>query len=230
MTMNATPSSSPGTTPPRKQIADRGVRHQRVDDHRNRRRNDRPDDGRRRTDRAGVRYRVSSVAGHHGDDDAADADRVGDRRSRHAGEDDVRDDADVAEPTTEPSDEYETEVQQAVGKAPGVHQIGGEDEQGDRKQDVTAVEAVQQLLGCRAGIEAGEAAGRRRRHRSSTGRSADPNVARMTRTMMHSVKALGIMSRHSCSGDSCPGRPAAPVMPIHASRACFTMQATAKIR
>ena len=126
------------------EVADRGVRHQRVDDHRNRRRNDRADDGRRRGDRAGVGDRILPVAGHHADDDAADADGVGDRRSRHAGEDDVRHHVDVPEPAAEAADEHEAELQQPVGEAAGVHQVGGEDEQRHRQQHVAVEQAVQQ--------------------------------------------------------------------------------------
>ena len=105
---------------------------------------------------AGIGDRILAVARHHADDDPADADGVGDRRAGHAGEDDVRHDVDVPEAAAKASHEHEAELQQPVGEAAGVHQVGGEDEQRHRQQHVAVEEAVQDLLGRGAEIEPGE--------------------------------------------------------------------------
>ena len=92
---------------------------------------------------------------HHADDDAADADRVRDRRSGHARKDHVGDDVDVAKATAKTADQDEAELQQPIGQAADVHQVGGEDEQRDREQHVAVEQAVEDLLGGCAEIEPG---------------------------------------------------------------------------
>ena len=127
--------------------ADRGIRDQRVKHHRNRRRNDRPDDRGRGGDRAGIGDRIAVVLGHHADDDAADADGVGDRRARHTGENDIRHDIHVAEAAAKTADQNEAELQKPVSERADVHQIGRQDEQRHRKQDVAVEQPVEQLFG-----------------------------------------------------------------------------------
>ena len=136
-----------------KQITDRGIRDQRVKHHRNGRRDDRPDNGGGGRDGAGIGDRVATVLGHHADDNAADADGVGDRGAGHAGKDHIGDDVDVAQPAAKTADQDEAELKQPVGQAADVHQIGGEDEKRDRQQDVAVEQAVEDLLGRGAEIE-----------------------------------------------------------------------------
>ena len=71
----------PGQYPGRKQVADRCVGNQCVKHHRNRRRYDRPDRGRRRGQRSGIALRIVTVLGHHVDLDPSHPDRVGDGRA-----------------------------------------------------------------------------------------------------------------------------------------------------
>ena len=138
------------------QVADRRIRDQRVEHHRDRRRDDRPDHRRCRRDGRRVAHRIAVVARHHVDADAPGRGEVGDRRARHAGEDDALHDVDVAEAAAEPADQHVAEAQQLVGHLADVHQLGREQEQRHREQDVAVVEAVQDLLGRGAEIEAGE--------------------------------------------------------------------------
>ena len=72
----------------------------------------------------------------------------------HAGEDDVGHDVDVAEAAAEAADQHEAELEQPVGQAAGVHEVGGEDEQRHRQQHVAVEQAVQDLLGGGAEVEA----------------------------------------------------------------------------
>ena len=129
------------------QVADRGVGHQGEQHHGDRGRDDRADDGRGRSDGRGIAARVFAVARHHVDHDAAGAGEVGDRRARHAGEDNALHDVDVAEPAAEAADQGVAEAQQAVGHAADVHQLGRQQEQRNGEQHPAVVEAVQQLLG-----------------------------------------------------------------------------------
>ena len=138
------------------QVADRGVRDQRIEHHRDRRRDDRPDHRRRRRDRRRIAHRIAVVARHHVDADAPGAGEVGDRRARHAGEDDALRDVDVAEAAAEAPDQHVAEAQQVVGHLADVHQLGGEQEQRHREQHVAVVQAVEDLLGRGAEVEACE--------------------------------------------------------------------------
>ena len=90
------PKQHAGDDAAKKKVPDRCVRYQRVEYHRDRRRDDRSDDGGRRRDRAGIGHRVAAVFRHHPNDDAPDADGVGDRRARHPRKDHVGDNVDVA--------------------------------------------------------------------------------------------------------------------------------------
>ncbi len=143
-----------GNDPADEQIADRRVRDQRVEHHRDRWRNDRPDHRRCGGDGRRVADRIAVVARHHVDADAARGGEVRDRRARHAGEDDALHDVDVAEPAAEPADQHVAEAQKLVRHLADVHQLRREQEQRHREQDVAVVEAVEDLLGRGAEIEA----------------------------------------------------------------------------
>ena len=150
---------------------------------------------------AGIGYRIAAVFGHHVDDDAADADGVGDRRAGHAGEDHVRDDVDVAEAAAEATDQHEAEAQQTVGQPADVHQVGGEDEQRNREQDVAVEQAVEDLLGGGAEVETRQAADRGSSRRSSNGRSAGrATPSSNDRDDAERERADGIVIRRSWAG------------------------------
>ena len=142
--------------PAKKQVADRGVGDERVDDDGDRGRDDRADDCGRRGKCCGKARGVAAVRGHHDLRHLAGAGRVGDGRARHAGEDDRLHDVDMGEAAAEAPHQGVAEMEQALGHRAGVHQFGGEDEQGHGEQDVARVHAVQQLLGGGAHVEAGE--------------------------------------------------------------------------
>ena len=59
-----------------------------------------------------------------------------------------------AKPAAETTDDRVAEVQQPVHDAAGVHELGGEDEQRDRQQQLAGHHAVQQLLGRRPHVDA----------------------------------------------------------------------------
>ena len=130
-----------------KEVSDRAVGDERVEHHRDRRRDDRADGRGGRRDRGRVSRRIVAVARHQADDDLADARRVRDRRTGHAGKDQVGDDVDVAEPAAEAADDRHAELEQALADRAGVHDVGGGDEQRHREQHEAVVEALDVLLG-----------------------------------------------------------------------------------
>jgi hypothetical protein len=142
-------------TPPaaEEQVADRGVGHARVDDHGDRRWDDRADDGGHGRQRRSVAWRVLAVLGHHPLHHLAGAGSIGDGRSRHARKDDALDDVDVGKAAPEPADHSIAEAQQALCHRADVHQLRSQDEQRHREDDVVVVHPVQQLLGRRPHIE-----------------------------------------------------------------------------
>ena len=100
-----------------------------------------------------IAHRIAVVARHHVDADAPGAGEIGDRRARHAGEDDALHDVDVAEPAAEAPDQHVAEAQQVIGHLADVHQLGGEQKQRHGEQHIAAVEPVQDLLGRGAEVE-----------------------------------------------------------------------------
>ena len=111
-----------------KQVADRGIRNERIHDHRNRRRNDRADRRGGGDDRAGETRRIVAALDHHVDRDFADARRVGDGRARHAGKDQADQDIDLRHATAKPSDHSLAEIQKPVGDGAFVHDVRGHNE------------------------------------------------------------------------------------------------------
>ena len=132
---------------------DVGIR-ERVDDHADRRRNDRPQDRSRRGQRRRVLGLVAVVP-HHPDHDRAGPRRVGERRAGDAGEEGERQDVGVAHAAAKPADELRGEAQQDFGKRAARHQLGGEDEErhGLQREHVDAGEdrtsAARAAAGCR---------------------------------------------------------------------------------
>ena len=129
------------------QITDRGVRHQRVQHHRDRRRDDRADGRGRRGDRGRITARIAVALGHHLDDDLADTGSVGHGRARHAGEDQARDDVDMAQPALEAAHHANAETQQPLADGAGIHDVGRDDEQRHCQQHEAVVQAIADLLG-----------------------------------------------------------------------------------
>ena len=137
------------------QVADGGVRNERIQNQRDRRRDDRTDGRGCSSDRSGIGRRVPAVLGHHLDDQPAQAHRIRDGRPRHAGKDDGRDHVDVTEPAAKAPDQGIAEAEQAVAQRAHVHDLGGQDEQRDRQQRVAVVQALQQLFCGNAEVLAG---------------------------------------------------------------------------
>ena len=97
--------------------------------------------------------RIPSVAGHHGLHHAARAGGIGDGRTGHAGEDDALQDVDLGEAAAEAAHQGVAERHEAVGHAADVHELGGQDEQRYREDDVVGVHAVEQLLCGRSHVQ-----------------------------------------------------------------------------
>ena len=73
-------------------------------------------------------------AHHRADLDHAQARRVGDRRARHAGEDHAAQHVHVREPAAHLAHQQVGDREDPLGRAAGVHQVAGEDEEGNREQ------------------------------------------------------------------------------------------------
>ena len=120
--------------PGQKQAANRGVRDQRIEHHRDRGRNDRTDCCCRGGDGGGIAAGVAPALDHHVDDDLADASCIGHRRTGHAGKDEAGHDIDMTKTAAEPADKRHAEMQQPVGNRAGIHDISGHDEKRYRQK------------------------------------------------------------------------------------------------
>ena len=119
--------------PGEKELAHRHVGHHSVDHERKRRRDDGPERRGRGGD-ADRETKVVAMVAHGLDLDGAQARGIGDRGSRHAGENHRADDVDVAEPAFEPAHQRQRKVVNAVGDAGVIHEIAGHDEKRHREQ------------------------------------------------------------------------------------------------
>src|SRR2546425_2641625 len=137
------------------QVADGRVRDEGIDHHRDRGRDDGPDDRGCGGQGSGKARRVFAVLRHHFLHQLARARGVRKGRARPSREDDALHDVDVSETAAEASDERVAEAQQAFGDAADGHELGGEDEQRNGQQHEARVHAVGQLLGGGSDIEAG---------------------------------------------------------------------------
>ncbi len=115
------------------QLVDRGVEHPAPDDHQDRRRNDDREDRRHGGDRD---REIHVVAFLHlrVDEELGLARRVGGRGSGDAGEEHRQHDVDLREAARQVADHRPRPVEQPVGDAAGVHQVGGEQEERHREQ------------------------------------------------------------------------------------------------
>ena len=59
----------------------------------------------------------------------------------------------MTQTASEAAHQHETELQETVGQGSDVHQVGGEDEERDSKQDIAVEQAIQNLLGRSPEIE-----------------------------------------------------------------------------
>jgi hypothetical protein len=117
-----------GDQPAGEKLADRDVADDAENDHGQRWRNDRADGRGRRGDADRELVLVAMVA--HGLDlDGTEAAGIGDRGSRHAGEDDRADHVHMAEAALHPAHRRDCEVVDAVGNPGRVHQVAGQDEE-----------------------------------------------------------------------------------------------------
>ena len=128
------------------QVSDRRVGHERVENHRDRGRDDRADDRGRRRDRRGIARRVTVVLGHQVDRDLAGAGRVGNSRPRHARKDDADDDVHMTETTAKPADQRDAELVEAGRDRTRIHDVRGDDEQRHGEDHETVVEALDDLF------------------------------------------------------------------------------------
>jgi hypothetical protein len=115
--------------------------HHSIDDERQRRRNDGAERRRGGGHADGKIDRIAVVL-HRLDLDRAQPGCVGDRRSRHAGEDHRADDVHVPEPALQPAHQRQREVVDAVGNSRGIHQIAREDKERHREQRERVYAAV----------------------------------------------------------------------------------------
>ena len=115
------------------QRADRDVGRHAVDDHRQRRRDDRADRGRRRGEGGRDVRRVAFVR-HRLDLERAESARVRHGGARRPGEEHARHDVGVAEPAAHPADAHLREGEDARGDARRVHDVAHQDEQRRREQ------------------------------------------------------------------------------------------------
>ena len=113
------------------------VEHGRVHHHDDARRNDRPEDRCAGGDRGRVGRRIAFLL-HGRDQQLADRDGIGDRRAGQPGEEQAAGDVDVAQCAAHAAEQGVVEVDQALGQARLVHQLGGEDEVRDRHEQEAA--------------------------------------------------------------------------------------------
>ena len=107
----------------------------------------------------------------------------------------------MAEAAAEAPDQHEAELQQPVGEAADIHQVGRQDEQRDREQHVAVEQAVEDLLGGGAEIEPRQQQIEDRGQRSSSGRSAGRARRAATIAMMQSAKGLsGMVNQPTLAG------------------------------
>ena len=83
---------------------------------------------------ATVKVASEALLLHLRDQERADAGGVGRGGARDAGEEHADQDVDVAEPARQMADHGPGEVDQAIGDAGRVHQVGGQQEEGDGQQ------------------------------------------------------------------------------------------------
>ncbi len=134
---------------------------ERIDDHRDRRRNDRPENRDRSRQRCGV-FRLIAVFAHHPDHDGAGAGRVGKCRAADPREKGDRENVGVPEAAAKAPDELRREAQQDLRQRAACHQLGGQDEERHRHQS-EHVDAAEQIFRQRNRREAADADRRERR-------------------------------------------------------------------
>ena len=117
----------------KEQRADRRLRGDAVNDHRQRGGNDRADRCGSRRDRARS-FRVVALLLHRLDLDGPEARGVGDGRPAHASEDHRADDVRLAQSASHPADDRLREIEDAIADPGRVHQVAHEDEQRRREQ------------------------------------------------------------------------------------------------
>ena len=91
-------------------------------------------DGRRGGGDGGAELAVVTIFGHRLHFDQAEAGGIGHRGARHTRKDHAGDHVDVAEPAAEMADQRAREIEHALGDAAVVHQVSGQDEEGDGEQ------------------------------------------------------------------------------------------------
>ena len=135
-----------GNQPAHEHGADGRIGDQRVEDHRDRRRHQRPERRRNHRGRGRKAPRIAVVLRHHARHDQAGAGGIGHCAAAHAGEDQVGDDVDLREPAGQMADHRRAEPQQALDHAAGIHDIGDEDEHRHGDQQIAVVKPVHRLI------------------------------------------------------------------------------------
>ena len=118
-----------------------GIQH-----HRSRRRNDRPDGGRRYYHGAGEPGRIARLLQHRLDGHQAGAGGVGDGAAAHARKNHADQYVHLRQAAAHAPHQHACKVEQPVADGAGVHKVGGKDEQRHRQQHITVVHAVEDLL------------------------------------------------------------------------------------
>ena len=130
--------------PGQEQPPHRGIRRDAVDHHRHARRHDGTHGGRRRIDRR-RRLRPVPRTLHRADLDRAGAGRVGDGRTRHAGEDQARQNAGLRIAAAQRAHHRRGEAHNAIRDARRAHHVAHEDEQ-RRRNERKRVHRLRHLL------------------------------------------------------------------------------------
>ena len=135
--------------------ADRRIGYDGVDDHGDRRRNDRPDGRRRGRNGRGKTRRDATLLDHHLRNELAGTGGIRDRGAGHSGEDDADENVHLGKSAAKAPDERLAEFEKAIGDTAGIHDVGSENEERHRKQHERIVEPVENLLAEEAHVATG---------------------------------------------------------------------------
>ncbi len=133
----------------------------------------------------------------------------------------------MTETAAEATHQHQAELEQAIGQAAAVHQVGGQDEQRHRQQHIAVEQPVQDLLTRGAEVEAGD---QQVEDRRADHRQPDRQSERGQRNQRNDAKSK-VAGHHTWSPSvSTPGcGNGAPRQAFHAISECLTMDATAKM-
>ena len=155
------------------QLHHRGIGHHRIQDHRNRRRDDHRQRGRRRGDGGREFLRVALLL-HRRDQDRAHRGDVGDCRSGDLGEEHRGRDVDHREPALDEADQRRCKRDQPSRQAGRIHDRAGQDEQRNRQQRKAGGAGEHHDRRIEQGVDAARI--HHRRHRDDAQRNRDRHI------------------------------------------------------